>query len=144
MSNARHAYWTVDQADRSDVTADIVREFGSTMVFCRTRHGADRVAKRLTQLGVAAAPIHGGLSQPKRDKALKSFVDGDVEALVATDVAARGVHVDDVAAVVHFDPAGRLGNVRPPFRPHRPRRCFGCRDRPRGTWVGEERPPTAT
>jgi superfamily II DNA/RNA helicase len=74
------------------------------MIFCRTRHGADRVAKRLTQLGVAAAPIHGGLSQPKRDKALKSFVEGNVAALVATDVAARGVHVDDVAAVVHFDP----------------------------------------
>jgi len=104
MNNAQHAYWSVDQADRSAVTADIVRQFGSTMVFCRTRHGADRVAKRLSQLGVSAAPIHGGLSQPKRDKALKSFIDGNVDALVATDVAARGVHVDDVAVVVHFDP----------------------------------------
>jgi superfamily II DNA/RNA helicase len=104
MDNAQHAYWTVDQADRSALTADIVREFGSTMVFCRTRHGADRVAKRLGQLGVAAAPIHGGLTQPKRDQALRAFVTGDVAALVATDVAARGVHVDDVAAVVHFDP----------------------------------------
>jgi superfamily II DNA/RNA helicase/cold shock CspA family protein len=104
MNNARHAYWTVDRADRSDLTADIVRQFGSTMVFCRTRHGADRVAKRLSQLGVSAAPLHGGLTQPKRDKALKSFSDGHVDALVATDVAARGVHVDDVAAVVHFDP----------------------------------------
>ena len=51
-----------------------------------------------------AAPIHGGLTQPKRDQALKAFVTGNVAALVATDVAARGVHVDDVAAVVHFDP----------------------------------------
>jgi superfamily II DNA/RNA helicase len=104
MDNAQHAYWTVDRADRSELTADIVRQFGSTMVFCKTRHGADRVAKRLAQLGVAAAPIHGGLTQPKRDKALKAFMTGDVDALVATDVAARGVHVDDVAAVVHFDP----------------------------------------
>jgi superfamily II DNA/RNA helicase/cold shock CspA family protein len=104
MDNAQHAYWTVDQADRSQLTADIVREFGSTMVFCRTRHGADRVAKRLGQLGVTAAPIHGGLSQPKRDQALSAFARGNVSALVATDVAARGVHVDDVAAVVHFDP----------------------------------------
>jgi superfamily II DNA/RNA helicase len=104
MHNAQHAYWTVDQADRSQLTADIVREFGSTMVFCRTRHGADRVAKRLGQLGVTAAPIHGGLSQPKRDQALSAFARGNVAALVATDVAARGVHVDDVAAVVHFDP----------------------------------------
>jgi superfamily II DNA/RNA helicase len=104
MSNARHAYWTVDRADRSGVTADIVRRCGSTMVFCRTRHGADRVAKQLASFGVSAAPIHGGLSQPKRDKALKAFASGQVDALVATDVAARGVHVDDVAAVVHFDP----------------------------------------
>jgi superfamily II DNA/RNA helicase len=104
MDNAQHAYWTVDRNDRSELTADIVRQFGSTMVFCKTRHGADRVAKRLGQLGVVAAPIHGGLTQPKRDKALKAFMTGDVDALVATDVAARGVHVDDVAAVVHFDP----------------------------------------
>jgi superfamily II DNA/RNA helicase len=53
---------------------------------------------------VSAAPIHGGLTQPKRDRALKAFATGSVAALVATDVAARGVHVDDVAAVVHFDP----------------------------------------
>jgi superfamily II DNA/RNA helicase len=104
MSNARHAHWTVDRADRAQLTADIVRGFGSTMVFCRTRHGADRLAKQLAKLGVSAAAIHGGLTQPKRDKALKAFITGDVDALVATDVAARGVHVDDVAAVVHFDP----------------------------------------
>jgi superfamily II DNA/RNA helicase len=104
ITAARHAFWAVDRTERTAVVAEVSKTLGSTMVFCRTRHGADRVAKRLSQLGVSAAPIHGGLSQPKRDKALKSFIDGNVDALVATDVAARGVHVDDVAVVVHFDP----------------------------------------
>jgi superfamily II DNA/RNA helicase len=73
-------------------------------VFCRTRHGADRLAKQLKTLGVEAAPIHGGRTQPQRDRALQAFTAGTARALVATDVAARGVHVDGVAAVVHYDP----------------------------------------
>jgi superfamily II DNA/RNA helicase/cold shock CspA family protein len=104
MTLTRHAFWSVERADRPDLTADVVRRLGSTMVFCRTRHGADRLARQLEKLGVKAAPIHGGRSQPQRDRALKAFQTGAVAALVATDVAARGVHVDDVQAVVHFDP----------------------------------------
>jgi superfamily II DNA/RNA helicase/cold shock CspA family protein len=104
MTLTRHAFWAVDRADRPDVTAKVIAGLGSTMVFCRTRHGADRLARQLDKLGVKAAPIHGGRSQPQRDRALKAFQTGAVSALVATDVAARGVHVDDVQAVVHFDP----------------------------------------
>ncbi len=104
MTLTRHAFWSVDRVDRPDLTADVVRQLGSTMVFCRTRHGADRLARQLEKLGVKAAPIHGGRSQPQRDRALKAFQSGAVAALVATDVAARGVHVDDVQVVVHFDP----------------------------------------
>jgi len=104
MTAARHAFWAVDRTERPAVVAEIARALGSTMVFCRTRHGADRLARQLAALGVRAAPIHGGRSQPQRDRALRSFATGAVDALVATDVAARGVHVDDVAAVVHFDP----------------------------------------
>jgi superfamily II DNA/RNA helicase len=73
-------------------------------VFARTRHGADRLAKQLSKIGVDAVAMHGGRSQNQRNRALKSFSDGKVEALVATDVAARGIHVDDVATVVHYDP----------------------------------------
>jgi len=104
MTAARHAFWAVERTERPNVVADVANALGSTMVFCRTRHGADRVARQLVKLGVRAAPIHGGRSQPQRDRALKAFQTGAVQALVATDVAARGVHVDDVAAVVHFDP----------------------------------------
>jgi superfamily II DNA/RNA helicase len=74
------------------------------MVFTRTRHGADRLAKQLERLGVSAAAIHGGRTQPQRAKALSSFATGTVQSLIATDVAARGVHVDGVAGVLHYDP----------------------------------------
>ena len=103
VSAARHVYWGVERADRPQRTAQVVRELGSTMVFCRTRHGADRLAKQLARAGVTAAAIHGGRSQVQRDRALRDFAAGVVSTLVATDVAARGVHVDGVAAVVHYD-----------------------------------------
>ena len=74
------------------------------MVFCRTRHGVDRVARQLKRVGVKAGWIHGGRTQRQRDAALEAFTTGRVAALVATDVAARGIHVDGVACVVHFDP----------------------------------------
>jgi superfamily II DNA/RNA helicase len=104
LSASRHAFWSIDRAERSKLTASIVRQLGSTLVFCRTRHGVDRLTKQLTTLGVPAAPIHGGRSQPQRDRALKAFASNAVSTLVATDVAARGIHVDDIAVVVHYDP----------------------------------------
>jgi superfamily II DNA/RNA helicase len=100
---AEHRFWNVEPGDRTDRTADLISLHGPTIVFCRTRHGVDRVVKHLEKTGVRAAGIHGGRSQGQRDRALRSFTDGHVSALVATDVAARGIHVDDVACVVHFD-----------------------------------------
>ncbi len=104
MSAAQHVFWTVERTERPALTADVVRALGQTIVFCRTRHGADRLAKQLGRVGVGAAAIHGDRSQAQRDRALQAFSAGDVPVLVATDVAARGVHVDDVAGVVHYDP----------------------------------------
>jgi cold shock CspA family protein len=101
---ARHAFWAVERAEQSEWVAEVARELGPTLVFCRTRHRADRVAKQLTALGVSAAPIHGGRSQAQRDRALKAFAGRDVAALVSTDVAAPRIHIADVAAVVHYDP----------------------------------------
>lgn len=104
ISSARHLFWQVERSDRSRRTAELVAAAGPTVVFCRTRRGADRVASQLDRLGVASAAIHGGRSQGQRDRALGHFSRGAVHALVATDVAARGIHVDGVACVVHYDP----------------------------------------
>ena len=101
---ATHRFWAVDRAERVAVTADIVGVAGATIVFCRTKHGADALAKKLEQRGVKSAAIHGNRSQGQRERALAAFAAGKVQALVATDVAARGIHVDSVACVVHFDP----------------------------------------
>jgi superfamily II DNA/RNA helicase len=98
-----HAFWRAEQSDRAALTAAIISAHAPAVVFCRTRHGADRLTKRLEAAGVGAAPIHGARSQAQRDRALASFSAGSVQALVATDVAARGIHVDDVACVIHYD-----------------------------------------
>jgi superfamily II DNA/RNA helicase len=104
-SGATHVALPVEQLKRTEATADIVSAAGPTIVFCRTRHRADRVARQLAKFGVEALPIHGGRSQAQRSKALGALHDGRIQALVATDVAARGIHVDDLACVVHYDPA---------------------------------------
>jgi superfamily II DNA/RNA helicase len=98
-----HLLWRMPRAERIDVTRDVVVACGPTIVFCRTCHGADRVAKQLERAGVAAVAIHGRRTQGQRDKALAAFTAGRAPALVATDVAARGIHVDGVGAVVHYD-----------------------------------------
>ncbi|MGZ6953381.1 MAG: DEAD/DEAH box helicase [Acidimicrobiia bacterium] len=103
-ADAEHRFERVTNEGRLVRAAEVIGTEGPTIVFCRTRHGADKVAKKLSQAGVPSAPIHGGLSQAKRDRALAEFSRGRVHALIATDVAARGIHVDDVACVVHFDP----------------------------------------
>jgi superfamily II DNA/RNA helicase len=104
-AEVEHLFWKVPREKRVALTADIVNRTGSAIVFTRTRHGADRVARQLGQVGVKAVPIHGRRSQAQRDQALAQFTKGRAPALVATDVAARGIHVDGVGCVVHFDMA---------------------------------------
>ena len=100
---AHHVFWRVDGPERAAVIAELVPAAGPTIVFCRTRRGADRLTTQLERAGVRAAAIHGGRSQNQRDRALSAFKVGNVEALIATDVAARGIHVDGVACVLHYD-----------------------------------------
>jgi superfamily II DNA/RNA helicase/cold shock CspA family protein len=101
---AHHVFWRMERTERNENAAAVIGRCGSTIVFTRTRHGADRVAKQLGRLGVSAQPIHGGRSQGQRDRALDAFKRGTADALIATDVAARGIHVDGVSAVIHYDP----------------------------------------
>ncbi|HEU5083822.1 MAG TPA: DEAD/DEAH box helicase [Acidimicrobiales bacterium] len=104
MTAMAHHFWSIRHEDRVDHTRDAVVAAGPTIVFTRTRHGADRLCTQLGKAGVQAAAIHGGRNQNQRTRALEAFTRGQVQALVATDVAARGIHVDGVACVVHFDP----------------------------------------
>jgi superfamily II DNA/RNA helicase len=99
-----HLFLETPREKRIDRTVELVDKHGSSIVFCRTKHGADRLATQLERSGVRAVAIHGDRSQSQRERALASFQQRRVQALVATDVAARGIHVDDVGCVVHFDP----------------------------------------
>ncbi len=99
-----HRFIQVHQMDQAQVVASIARSVDRTIVFCNTKRACDRVATELEKLGVAAQAIHGDLRQRHREKALAAFSEGTTTVLVATDVAARGIHVDDVEVVIHFDP----------------------------------------
>ena len=99
-----HLFWNVPRQERVPVTAGLVGEHGRALVFCRTRRGADRLTVQLNTNGVKALAIHGGKTQAQRERALAAFAAGRAGALVATDVAARGIHVEDLPCVVHFDP----------------------------------------
>jgi superfamily II DNA/RNA helicase len=98
-----HRVFTLPAAEKTAVAAEIAARPGRTLFFVRTRHGADRLAKSLEKAGVEAAAIHGDRSQSQRQRALDAFAAGSPRVLVATDVAARGIHVDDVDLVVHYD-----------------------------------------
>jgi superfamily II DNA/RNA helicase len=101
-----HHLLLVAHDDKAAVTAEIAGREGRTILFVRTKHGADRLTTVLRRQGVAAGVLHGGRSQNARTKTLAEFREGRTPVLVATDVAARGIHVDDVGLVVHVDPPG--------------------------------------
>ena len=101
----QHRFLLVHEMDRAKVVAAIVEASHRTLVFSRTKHGADRLVKSVNDLGVRAAAIHGDLRQKSRERALGDFSSGELDVLVATDVAARGIHVDDVDMVIHYQPA---------------------------------------
>jgi superfamily II DNA/RNA helicase len=99
-----HVFLAIHQMDKVKVTASIASGANRTLVFVRTKRGADRLVLQLQREGVRAGAIHGDLRQGARERALSEFMSGKVKVLVATDVAARGIHVDGVDVVVHFDP----------------------------------------
>ena len=101
---AEHSLLVLSASDKVPVAAEIASRPGRTLFFVRTKHGADRLAQQLERSGVGAAAIHGNRNQSQRQRALDAFAAGHPRVLVATDVAARGIHVDDVDLVVQFDP----------------------------------------
>ena len=99
-----HHTLVLDQQHKDLVATQIAAREGRTIFFTRTKHGADKLAEKMLRMGVPVGVLHGGKSQGQRTRVLAAFKDGRATALVATDVAARGIHVDDVSLVVHVDP----------------------------------------
>ncbi|MBA2437832.1 MAG: DEAD/DEAH box helicase, partial [Acidimicrobiia bacterium] len=104
VENMEHRFLKVHQMDKVKVVSSIAAGVFRTLVFVRTKHGADRLVVQLRKEGAKAEVLHGGLTQGARQRALQRFTAGDVGLLVATDVAARGLDIDGVDVVVHFDP----------------------------------------
>ena len=104
VAEMEHRFLAVHEMDRVRVAARIVEASNRTLIFSRTKWGADKLTDKLLGENVRAAAIHGDLRQAQREKALSDFQAGKVKCLVATDVAARGIHVDDVDVVIHYDP----------------------------------------
>ncbi|MEW1603733.1 DEAD/DEAH box helicase [Streptomyces sp. NPDC093808] len=106
VTTMSHHILVVKPKDKAPVTAAIASRKGRTIIFVRTQLGADRVAEQLRDAGVKAEALHGGMTQGARTRTLADFKDGYVNVLVATDVAARGIHVDGIDLVLNVDPAG--------------------------------------
>ncbi|MFD7031286.1 DEAD/DEAH box helicase [Streptomyces sp. NPDC059917] len=106
VSTMSHHVLVVKPKDKAPVTAAIAARKGRTIIFVRTQLGADRIAEQLIESGVKADALHGGMTQGARTRVLEDFKKGYVNALVATDVAARGIHVDGIDLVLNVDPAG--------------------------------------
>ncbi|MEU7291618.1 DEAD/DEAH box helicase, partial [Streptomyces exfoliatus] len=106
VTTMTHHVLVVKPKDKAPVTAAIAARKGRTIIFVRTQLGADRIAEQLCDSGVKADALHGGMTQGARTRVLEDFKKGYVNALVATDVAARGIHVDGIDLVLNVDPAG--------------------------------------
>jgi superfamily II DNA/RNA helicase len=104
VSTMSHHVFRIDAADKAKIVQELASGLGRTVMFTRTKHQAKKLAKQLTAAGVPAVDLHGNLSQNARERNLEAFSNGGTRVLCATDIAARGIHVDDVAIVVHVDP----------------------------------------
>jgi superfamily II DNA/RNA helicase len=100
----RHHVLAIAKEDKADVVRELAGGQNRSLLFMRTKHTAKKLARQLTAAGIPAVDLHGNLSQNARERNLAAFSDGSVRVLVATDIAARGIHVDDVNLVVHVDP----------------------------------------
>ena len=99
-----HHVLVVDREDKAVVATEIARREGRTIMFVRSQLGAERVAQNIAARGINARALHGGMTQNARTRTMAEFKEGKIDVLVATDVAARGIHVDDISLVVHVDP----------------------------------------
>ena len=105
VGTMHHLFLAAHHMDKDKVIGSIGKSIPKVLVFCQTKRNCDRVAANLDDLGVDAAPLHGDMQQSSRERVLRKFAEGNLSVLVATDVAARGIDIDDIGAVVHYQPA---------------------------------------
>jgi len=104
IDSMQHYFWKVKNHKRVEVTAEIVRKSGRSIIFCRTRMGVNRLDEELKGEGISCTPLHGGLNQNQRDRAMRKFSTSRIMVLIATDVASRGIDVEGVNCVINYDP----------------------------------------
>ena len=104
INTMTHHVLAVASSDKAAVVSALASGLDRSLLFMRTKHGAKKLAKQLCAVGIPAVELHGNLSQSARERNLADFISGQVRVLVATDIAARGIHVDDIALVIHVDP----------------------------------------
>ena len=104
MDSMQHIFWKVESRGKADLSAYITEKCGRSIIFCKTRAGVIRLGKQMDELGSSNTTLHGGMNQNQRDRSMRKFSTGRARVLIATDVASRGIDVDDVGCVIHYDP----------------------------------------
>ena len=104
MDLMEHIFWKVDSSNKLVLSEYISQNFSPSIIFCKTRAGSNRLGKQLTDLGASVAVLHGGMNQKQRDRSMRKFSAQNVRTLIATDVASRGIDIQGVNCVLHFDP----------------------------------------
>ena len=104
IENMQHLFWTMKPHQKLGITAEILAKCGKTIIFCKTRRGVDKLGDEMYDADLRVSTLHGGLNQRQRDRALKRFSKGGTSALVCTDVASRGIDIQGINCVIHYDP----------------------------------------
>ena len=104
MDSMQHFFWKINSRGKADLSAYITEKCGRSIIFCRTRAGVNRLGDEMSDIGSSFTTLHGGMNQKQRDRSMQKFSAGRARVLIATDVASRGIDVDDVSCVIHFDP----------------------------------------
>ena len=104
MDSMQHFFWKIDSRGKASLSAYITEKCGRSIIFCRTRAGVNRLGDEMSELGSSFTTLHGGMGQNQRDRSMHKFSAGRARVLIATDVASRGIDVNDVNCVIHYDP----------------------------------------
>jgi superfamily II DNA/RNA helicase len=104
MDSMQHLFWKINSRGKADLSAYITEKCGRSIIFCRTRAGVNRLGDEMSEIGSSFTTLHGGMNQKQRDRSMQKFSAGRSRVLIATDVASRGIDVNDVNCVIHFDP----------------------------------------